>query len=175
MIGDDADERRTHDARSGQRGVEDAHRLGAPAAGEIIPDERHRTGRTRSLPRAEPGPGDRQLDEVGGRSRREGHERPDRDRPCQDVPADSTVQPARDRNTERDIRDDKRGAGKQSELGIGQLEVGLDLLQHDADRKAVDVRENVDEPQHKQRVVGLPSRDFAPRCLVHRRWHRAFR
>jgi hypothetical protein len=94
---------------------------------------------------------DEQMPEAGGESARCGRKAPDGDADADYALARNAVDQPADRQPHCGIEQPERQALKQRDLGIGQPQIGLDRVDHQAEDRAIDERNDIAQRQHRHR------------------------
>jgi hypothetical protein len=84
-----------------------------------------------------------------------GHRRPQSQADGHEAAAVPTVGQSSKGYAEQSVEDRERGAVEEADLGVVEIEVGLDAFRQDRDDLAVDEVEDVDDDEQEQSVPGV--------------------
>ena len=166
VFGDPATDQEGQEDSQGRAETEYGHSQGALPGGEIVRYEGMRRRRTARLADPHKYPEHGQLQERPGKPAHTGHQAPQRKRPGDDFPARAAVRKTGDGNAEQRIENSERRAGKETDLGVRQRQVGLDLRQQNADQIAVGVIEGHHQQQQPKHVAAIGERCPGTRRVV---------
>ena len=131
---------------------EDAENGATSLAWEPVREEGVGGGRRTRLARADAEARERERSESAREARERGHQAPERRAPRDEAPPVPGVREAAERDREDREEDGEDGAIKESQLGVGDLQVRLDALGQDHDDLAVDEVEDVHEDEDGEHV-----------------------
>ena len=125
-----------------------------------IRHHRHRRRTAARFTDRDAGARQRQRQKSGHRTLQQRHRAPERERHRDDAAARFSIGESRDRNLRQRVENAERGAGEQTELRIGQLQILADRYQQQVDDGAIDDVERAHAEQHRERVVRIAAAEF---------------
>ena len=147
----------------------DGERGGALLLREIVRDDREGAGTRRRLADADADARRGELAEVLREAGERRHRRPDRKADRHQAAAIPHVREPPERDAEQRVEHAEGGAVEEAHVGVGDAEVGLDVLREDRDDLAVDEVQHVDEHEHAEHVPGVGPADLPLARLEKRR------
>ena len=96
-----------------------------------------------------------QLPEIGSKSRSSGHTAPDDQRRGHDPGTAETIREHGHGNTKPRVKQRKGQSAHQTQLAVGETEIGLDRHREDTDDLAIDKIEGINYDQDKQYVGAI--------------------
>ena len=149
-LGDHAAERQAHcPADRDAEGIH-AKRTGTFAGREIVGDHRIRRCHPAGFADAHAQPRHEQAGEAGRHAAQCREAAPDAQRDGDNPRAATAIRQPADGNSDRRVQQRESGAAEQTQLSVGQAQVGLDRGRHDAKQHAVGKIEDVHQQQQRQ-------------------------
>ena len=124
-----------------------------PLAREPVGQHRERRRTRRCLADADADACRAQLDEARRQARQHGHPRPDGEAEAEQPRPHPVVGEPPERDAEQRVEHGKGGAVEEAELGVGQMEVVLDVLGQDRQDLPVDEVDRIDEHEQSEDVA----------------------
>ena len=133
---------------------------GAHRGPEVVGQHRERRRRCAGLADADPDAVGRQRREAAGGARERGHQAPEPDADGDKVLARPGVRQPAQGDAEDGVEDRERRAVEETDLGVGNAEVGLNLLGEDRHDLPVDEVEDIDDDEDDRDVPRVASADL---------------
>ena len=130
--------------------------LAAPFLGEGIRDQRHGARAQGRFADSHRHARDEDLHEVPRESGERGRRRPERHADGDDPGAPATVGQIPERQAHRRVEDRERRPEQETDLEVGEVEIGLDGIDQEPEDVAVDERHDIGDRQQADRVPRPP-------------------
>ncbi len=125
-----------------------AHRPRAFIGRKIVRDHGIRRRRQACLANADKDPGQEQGRETAGKPAGRRRQAPQQDTHGNQLGTVPVVGEARDKDADKGIEEGKREAVQQADIGVGQVQIGLDRRDEQRNDHAIDERKDIERHQH---------------------------